>query len=410
MVALTFRSRLLLVLAGCVLIYLVVHFNKRLPDSYSAEEINSMFQDKESSTVHVRKVELKDQALAAPYIDQSTLRSPNWNMAGNFLITNDAVRLVSDKQHQAANMFTKMPIQAQSFEMELTFNIHSKSSRNLYADGMAVWFIDEPSPIGDVFGARNYFNGLGIFLDTYRNGKQSSFPHVVAMVGDGRTRYDKLTDGFDTMLASCRATKAVNPDFGSVRMRIIYLKGGYLSVDLNYQPEDESRWRNCFTVPEVKLPVVKYLGVSAETGELSHAVDVIENKVFALYHPESNEFVESMEDFERMMQQQQDEKEEKADSSPQGKRRQRRKNKVERKSVRRLKAAEKRIKEQERALRKEKYGDPDATLPVRIKRGIVSFLKMLLYLLFIVLAIWVAYIVHRTRKQTRRSKATGLLD
>lgn len=365
-----------------------------------------MFQGKDSSVGAVRKVELRDQSLARPYIDASTLRSPNWNLAGPYMVRDDSVRLVSDSQHQAANMFSKLPIQAQSFEMELTFHIHSKNSRNLFADGMAVWFIDKPSPIGDVFGAKNFFRGLGIFVDTYRNGKQSSFPHVVAMVGDGQTEYAKQADGFDTMLASCRATKAVNPDAGSVRMRVVYLKGGYLSVDLNYEPEDDKKWRNCFTVSSVRLPVIKYLGISAETGELSHAVDIIENKVYALYHPESDDWVSSLDDFQRMVERQQDEKEAAAFSK--GKRR--KATKAERKSLRRLRASERRIKEQERAARSAKYGDPDATFMVRLGRKLAFLFKFIAFNLLLAGVGWVGYTIYRTKKQQRRSKATGLLD
>lgn len=395
------RSKLWLPALGLALILLIVRTFHRPLDSYTPEQINDMFQDKQASLVHVRKVELREQGLWRPYIDADTLRSPNWNLAGNYQIKEDLVRLVSDSQQQVANMFTKMPIQAQSFEMELTFHIQSKNTRNLYADGMAVWFLDEASPLGDVFGAKNYFTGLGIFVDTYRNGKQNLFPHIVAMVGDGRTEYSKMADGFDTMLASCRARKAVNPESGSVRMRIVYLKDGYLSLDLNYEPDNDKKWRNCFTVADVKLPVVKYLGFSAETGELSHSVDIIENKVFALYHPESNDFVASIKDFENMIETQQ----EVNDKTTTNKKR-----RTTRKSLRRLKSAERRIKEKERRLRQEKYGDPDATLMVRIGRMSLTIMKWAFVVFFLGVFSYIGYNVYRTRKQTRRSKATGLLD
>lgn len=395
------RSRLWLPVLGIALILLVIRSLKKPQDSYSPEQINELFQDKHASLVHVRKVELRDQGLLRPYIDPTTLRSPNWNFAGGYQIRDDLIRLVSDSQHQVGSMFSKMPVQARLFEMELTFHIQSKSNRNLFADGMAVWFIDEPSPIGDVFGAKNYFNGLGLFVDTYRNGKQNSFPHIVAMAGDGHTQYLKMADGFDTMLASCRAKKVVNPVSGAVRMRIVYLQDGYLSLDLNYEPENDKKWQNCFTVSDVKLPVVKYLGVSAETGELSHSVDVVENKLFALYHPELDDFVASIADFENMIELQQEVK------AGLGRKR---KSPSARKSLKRLRAAERRIKEKERKLRQEKYGDPDATLMVRIRRLIISLVKWGFGLFFLVVFAYIGYNVYRTRKQTRRTKKSGLLD
>ena len=37
------------------------------------------------------------------------------------------------------------------------------------ADGMAFWYTSSTLELGPVFGANNYFDGLGIFFDTYDN-------------------------------------------------------------------------------------------------------------------------------------------------------------------------------------------------------------------------------------------------
>lgn len=55
-----------------------------------------------------------------------------------------------------------------------------------------------------MFGSVDKFEGLGIFFDTYKNNRPGVvFPYVMAMIGDGKTSYDKDTDGKDQELAGC---------------------------------------------------------------------------------------------------------------------------------------------------------------------------------------------------------------
>lgn len=387
--------RLFTLFSVVAVLLLLLNFARRSDPTYSAEELNAIIQDREKDVVHVRKVLLNQQELAKPYIDSSTLRLANWNFNGHYTVQEDFVRLVQDKPQQAGSIFSKMPIQAESFEMELTFHIHSKNGGKIVGDGMAIWFRDAPSPIGDVFGAQNFFKGLGIFVDTYRNGGIGLFPQVIAMAGDGHTAYNKGDDGFTTKLANCKASRVVNNPSGIVRMRIIHLKNGYLSVDINYNPERQDKWRNCFTLSNVHLPVVKYLGFSAETGDLSHAVDLIENKMYALYHPEKNDFIGSIEELETMI---------KAQFAGNDKLLPKRK----RKSIQRLRAAEKRIKEKDRARRAELYGDPDATFVRRTIRRILSFIKFVIITAVVLLLVYIAWNVYRTSR--RRKGKAGLLD
>lgn len=376
---------------------------KRSDDSsFSPEEINDMLQDK-AEAVHVEKIELHDLSVRQPYVDKQTFRSQNWNFNGDIIVKKDYIRLISDKKHLASNMFAKMPIQADSFEMELTFHIHSKSTSSLAADGMVVWILDKPSPIGDVFGAQNRFTGLGVFLDTYKNGKSGVFPYVSAMLGNGRTPYNKYRDGMDTKLAGCTAKSILNPSSGMTRMRLIYMKNGYLSVDFNYNPQNADDWLNCFTLTDIHLPPVKYLGLSGETGELTESIDIIENKVFALYLPDTKNFIESVEQLEDLMEKQGDEQASK-DVTPS------RPRERTRKSVARLRNAEKRLKARERALRLEKYGDADATFPRRMWRRMITFFKYVIGALLFVFILWVGRVVYKTLTQQKRFKMTGLLD
>lgn len=110
---------------------------------------------------------------------------------------------------------------------------------------MAFWLTTERAQEGPVFCSKGLlsgqrtrhfrpnntcldeFNGLGVFIDTYvllrsdascdaqkvgsySNGKHSyAFPRVMAMLGDGKTKYDQANDGDVNSIAAC----SVWPEF-----------------------------------------------------------------------------------------------------------------------------------------------------------------------------------------------------
>lgn len=64
-------------------------------------------------------------------------------------------------------------------------------------------------------------------------------------------------------------------------MKVTYFAEQSLKVELMYKKEDE--WTQCFEVPNVKLPSVTYLGLTAETGELSDNFDIMKLETKNLY-------------------------------------------------------------------------------------------------------------------------------
>lgn len=69
---------------------------------------------------------------------------------------------------------------------------------------MAIWLTKQRAVGGQVFGFTDKFEGLGIFIDTYKNDRPGVlFPYVMAMMGDGHTSYDKAHDGKSNELGGC---------------------------------------------------------------------------------------------------------------------------------------------------------------------------------------------------------------
>lgn len=87
-------------------------------------------------------------------------------------------------------------------QIELEFEIHGEGT--LHGDGFALWLTKQRATRGPVFGSTDQFEGLGIFIDTYKNNRPGvSFPYVMAMMGDGQTTYDQAHDGKANELAGC---------------------------------------------------------------------------------------------------------------------------------------------------------------------------------------------------------------
>lgn len=55
-----------------------------------------------------------------------------------------------------------------NWEIQLHFKIHGKG-KDLFGDGIAVWYTKDRMQGGPVFGNKDFFQGLVVFLDTYSN-------------------------------------------------------------------------------------------------------------------------------------------------------------------------------------------------------------------------------------------------
>jgi mannose-binding lectin 2 len=168
-------------------------------------------------------------------------------------------------------------------QIELEFEIHGNG--NLHGDGFALWLTKQRATQGPVFGSTDRFEGLGIFVDTYKNNRPGvSFPYVMAMMGDGSTTYDQAHDGKANELAGCSARGLRNAPVPT-KLRLTYFQDKSLTLDLQYKTEDT--WTNCFTLnaedTNIAIPSVAYLGLSAETGELSDNHDIVSLKAENLY-------------------------------------------------------------------------------------------------------------------------------
>ncbi|KAF7714064.1 L-type lectin-like domain-containing protein [Penicillium ucsense] len=235
------------------------------------------------SNPDIKAIPLRTHSLTPPYLD-SDFQSRWFDFGGDTVIRADKyVRLTADRPSQQGWIFSRVPLTATNWEIEVEFEVHGNG--NLHGDGLALWLTKQRATQGPVFGSTDRFEGLGIFIDTYKNNRPGvSFPYVMAMMGDGETTYDQAHDGKANELAGCSARGLRNAPVPT-KLRLTYFQDKSLSLDLQYKTEDT--WTNCFDLnaeqTKIAIPSVAYLGLSAETGELSDNHDIISVKSENLY-------------------------------------------------------------------------------------------------------------------------------
>ncbi|KAI0250088.1 legume-like lectin family-domain-containing protein [Lactifluus subvellereus] len=219
-----------------------------------------------------RTIQLRTHSLFAPYIDQD-LQNRWWDFGADaYVNTNKYVRLTRNKPSLMGWLWSRLPLTATNFIIEVEFKI-SGSTSHLYGDGIALWITTERAQPGPVFGSKDYFTGLGIFLDTYKNdvGSEYPFPRVMAMNGDGKTSYDLAKDGVPNMIGECAANYRRSKV--ATKLKVLYVKDTVLEVKIQWKGWEE--WSDCFTLKDISLPMNPYIGLSAMTGDISDAHDII---------------------------------------------------------------------------------------------------------------------------------------
>ncbi|XP_054630285.1 VIP36-like protein isoform X2 [Dunckerocampus dactyliophorus] len=243
----------------------------------------------------------REYTLANPYHGLGFSSSSPWDLTGTAVVTPDHVRLTADQPGRQGAVWSRIPLQLRDWELKVHFKIHGQAKKNLNGDGLAFWLTKERMQNGPVFGSRNEFTGLGIFVDTYPNADKKHdrvFPYVSVMLGNGTLSYDHDSDGRPTELGGCSAMvrNARHDTFLLIR----YTKNRLtVMVDV----DGKQIWKDCVDIIGLRMPIGYYLGASSATGDLADNHDLISMKLYQLTVERSPEEhlliprVDSMEQF-----------------------------------------------------------------------------------------------------------------
>lgn len=384
----------------------------------SSNEFHTL-SDLLNNSPQVSKVNLNYLSLP-PFLDSSN-KFPHYKNGGNMLLSrnSDYVRLTKDIPRQNGNLFSHSTISTEdlsAIEIEVDFKIHGEQLKSsMIGDGMAIWLTTEQLKSGDVFGMQSDFNGLGFFLDTYKNynGKRNrhAFPYLSIQRNKGIFNYyEKLKDGLETQLGGCALHRIYNTDKSNnpSKLKITYIRQANI-LEIIADVEGTNDWRTCFRKENVEVdelfPIGRplYLGVSAETGELHHNVDLYSINVKTFRNKDGTEISEIDSLGQGIEVYDTDEYINKYDNNDNNGMVNRRRQ--ARKSLNRLRRQEKKLKEADKAKYNSEHGF------VGWFFGLVwKFIKMIFYLVLILLACYAVVIGYRVYKQKqRKNNRNGLL-
>ncbi|TPX33907.1 hypothetical protein SmJEL517_g03299 [Synchytrium microbalum] len=227
-------------------------------------------------------IPLHSFSLHSPYVEEN-LNNRWWNFGGDcYVEVMNYVRLAPDRQSKQGWLWSRVPFTSASWEIEFDFKVHGHTTA-LYGDGFAFWFTTERETPGPVFGYKDEWTGLGVFFDTYSNGRhRHTFPYVYGILNNGTQKYQHENDGYDQQMGGCSSD--FRNKYVGTRAKVRYIRGEYLQVDLNVKGMDT--WETCFTANNVSLPTTAYIGFTAWTGEVSDHHDILRISSSSIINPE----------------------------------------------------------------------------------------------------------------------------
>lgn len=223
----------------------------------------------------------REHSLVKPY-QGSGFGVPNWDFQGSTMVTSNYIRLTPDQRSKQGALWNKIPCKVRNWEIQVSFKV-SGTTKDLFGDGFAFWYTKERMVQGDVFGSKDHFSGLAIIADTYSNHNgphNHQHPYLSAMVNNASLSYDHDRDGTHTMLGGCEVKFRNLPHETWFAIRY---ENDRLTV--SHDLANKRAWAPCFSIDGVKLPTGYFFGMSATTGDLSDAHDVVSIKTYELDTP-----------------------------------------------------------------------------------------------------------------------------
>lgn len=206
-----------------------------------------------------------------PRLVQADMTVPFWMLHGDTVAGDDKIRVVPSIRDKKGLAWCKTPFEPKEWEIEVHVRIEGKG--RLGADGLGLWYTSHNGELGTVYGAKDEWEGLGIFLDSFDNNNQMDNPAILVVTNDGTKQYQHESDGIEQHSGSCKFDFRNKPYPVKVRARY---EGTTLTVSYtsgNFP--DDSFFQTCTVVENVELPNNYYFGVSAATGGLADDHDVI---------------------------------------------------------------------------------------------------------------------------------------
>ncbi|XP_071989445.1 protein ERGIC-53 [Engystomops pustulosus] len=227
-----------------------------------------------------RRFEYK-YSFKGPYLVQADGTVPFWLHTGNAIPSADQIRITPSLKSQKGSVWTKSAPSFENWEVKVTFRVTGRG--RIGADGLAIWYTAGQGLDGNVYGAADLWNGVGIFFDSFDNDGKKNNPVILVVGNNGKLVYDHQNDGTTQALASCQRDFRNKPY--PVRARITYYQKTLTVMINNGFTPDKEDYEFCAKVNNMILPQQGFFGISAATGGLADDHDVLSFLTFQLTEP-----------------------------------------------------------------------------------------------------------------------------
>ncbi|KAF9329012.1 hypothetical protein BG006_007901 [Podila minutissima] len=205
-----------------------------------------------------RRYEYK-QSLKKPFMYNGAL--PFWDHYGNSFIANDFIRLAPSIPKLKGSVWRSEPNQFKEWEVEFSFKAFGQST--VGGKGLAFWYTQDRAVEGPVFGSKDQWKGLGVFMDTSDPANQRSNSVIYGIMNDGSKPFPTNPVANGNSFGGCLRDYKNSPNPVVVRV-------SYVGQTLRVAVDTINRGRKmitCFEQKDILLPAGYHFGISAEAGE-----------------------------------------------------------------------------------------------------------------------------------------------
>lgn len=187
-----------------------------------------------------------------------------WEMGAGASAEQDFIRLTPAEPSRTGYLWSRIPNSIMTdWQTTIEFKISGEQTGG--GEGFAFWYV-EKRMLGSVFGSADYWNGLGVFFDTYNNDRKGQSPMIAGIYNDGSQAYSSYDDGLRQAFGSCHAPYLRNRNQNSF-VRITYVNNKFtLEIAFNSNGGVPS-YQQCFVRDNIELGQDKFFGITASTGQ-----------------------------------------------------------------------------------------------------------------------------------------------
>ncbi|KAI9486396.1 MAG: legume-like lectin family-domain-containing protein [Benjaminiella poitrasii] len=207
---------------------------------------------------------------------------PFWTTGGDIFKAEDFIRLTPSVPNTKGWIWSEIANPYEEWEVEIGFKVSGKHMNG--GRGLAFWYAKNPKESGPIFGSKDSWDGLSVWLDSANPATHE--PSTMVLVNDGSIAFASANvDPRKHMLGSCSMSyrNTENPSY----LKVSYIESTLtVSMDTGSGAKD---YRICVQKSGVKLPTGYYFGISAASHTPADDHDIISFETRQLNPPKKLE-------------------------------------------------------------------------------------------------------------------------